>query len=75
MSDPANLLNKAYTSTLNSYTMVFFSKNPWFGLVLLMVSFFDVYAGAAGLLSLLTANAFAWGLGLNRQSIFGVLWF
>ncbi|MGV8112493.1 MAG: urea transporter [Lentimicrobium sp.] len=69
MSEPAGLLSKVYTSTVNSYTMVFFSKNPWFGLLLMVVSFFDIYAGAAGLLSLITANALAWGLGLNRRNI------
>jgi len=49
--------------------MVFFSKNRWFGVLLFLVSFFDVHAGLAGLISLLTANLIAWLLGLNRASI------
>jgi len=35
-------------SLLHSYTLVFFSKNNWFGLILLIVSFFDLYTGIAG---------------------------
>ena len=69
MSGSTQLLNQVFRSTINSYTMVFFSKNRWLGFILLLISFFDIYAGIAGLLSLITANAFAWLLGLNRLSI------
>ncbi len=63
------LLNRAYHSSLNSYTMVFFSKNHLLGLLLILVSFIDVWSGLAGLLSVAVANGVAWGLGLNRKNI------
>jgi len=56
-------------SLLHSYTLVFFSKNNWFGLILLIVSFFDLYTGIAGLLSVVITNAFALMLGLNYKKI------
>jgi urea transporter len=58
-----------YHSILHSYTMVFFSKNQLFGLLLLAVTFFDVYVGLAGLLSVVIANSFAWIFGLNKSNI------
>lgn len=58
-----------YHSILHSYTMVFFSKNQLFGLLLLAVTFFDVYVGLAGLLSVVIANSFAWVFGLNKSNI------
>jgi urea transporter/murein DD-endopeptidase MepM/ murein hydrolase activator NlpD len=69
MSEATLFLNRIFRSTFNSYTMVFFSKNRWFGMILFVVSFFDLYAGIAGLLSILTANVIAWMLGLNRSAI------
>lgn len=54
---------------LNGYTIIFFSKNPVFGVILLLVSFFDLYAGIAGLLSVLITTAFAFLLGLNQKKI------
>lgn len=61
---------RAYLRGLTgSYTMVFFSTSPVFGIILLIVSFFDLYAGIAGLFSVLTANLTAVALGLNREKI------
>lgn len=57
------------SSLLNSYTLVFFSRNKLFGLILLMVSFFDIYTGIAGLVSVIVTNAFALMLGLNYKKI------
>ena len=37
-------------SLLNSYASVFFSKNPWFGALLILVTFLHPSAGLAGLL-------------------------
>ncbi|GAB1403461.1 hypothetical protein MASR1M74_06390 [Lentimicrobium sp.] len=56
-------------STLNSYTMVFFSKNRVFGLLLMVVTFFDVYTGLAGLFSIIVVNVLAWLFGLNKKNI------
>lgn len=61
---------KAYLRGITgSYTMVFFSRSLAFGLILLAVSFFDLYAGIAGLISVLIANLAAAALGLNREKI------
>jgi len=57
------------TSLLNSYSMVFFSKNPVFACILLMVSFFDPWSGFSGLVSILVSILAAYLIGLNRQNI------
>ncbi|MEI6047452.1 MAG: urea transporter [Bacteroidota bacterium] len=41
---------------LRSYSQIFFSENYWFAIPLVIVSFLDISAGLAGLLSVLTAN-------------------
>ena len=56
-------------SVFNSYAQVFFSKNRVFAVILMLVSFFDIYAGIAGLLSVLTVNGISWFMGINRQKI------
>ncbi len=56
-------------SVLNSYAQVFFSKSKVFAVVLVLVSFFDVYAGIGGLIAVLTVNGLAWFMGINRQKI------
>ncbi len=57
------------SSIINSYSQVFFSKNRIFAVILFIVSFFDVYAGIAGLLAIIISNLFAWFLGTKRQNI------
>ena len=54
---------------LNSYSQVFFSENKLFGLLLLVISFFDYTAGFYGLLSVITANLTAYILGFDRISL------
>lgn len=56
-------------SILNSYTLIFFSQNKWFAVILLFVSFFDLYTGIAGLLSVIITHIFSILLGLNQQKI------
>lgn len=63
------LINEIFTSSLNSYSMVFFSKNHLLSVILILVSFFDIYAGVAGLMSVLSANLMARFLGLNHYNI------
>ena len=41
---------------LRSYSQIFFSESCWFAVPLVLVSFLDISAGLAGLLSVLTAN-------------------
>jgi urea transporter len=55
---------------VNSYSQVFFSKNPVFAVILIVVSFFDIYAGLAGLMAVVFANSTAIVLGLNKQKIY-----
>lgn len=54
---------------LNSYSQVFFSKNKWFALILVVVTFFDWLAGLSGLFSVVAVNALALAMGFNRYNI------
>lgn len=55
---------------INSYSQIFFSKSPVFAIILIIVSFFDIYAGLAGVLAVVFANSTAILLGLNKQKIY-----
>lgn len=57
------------SSILNSYSQIFFSDNRIFALFLLVVSFFDLYAGIAGMLAVIISNTAAYLIGLNRFNI------
>ncbi len=63
------LINESVSGLLNSYSMVFFSKNRILAFLLIIVSFFDIYAGLSGLISVLVANLAARFLGLNHYNI------
>ena len=54
---------------LNSYAVLFFSNNKLFALLLLAVSFFNPYAGLAGLAAVLFAILFSYSAGLNKSSL------
>ncbi|MBC8319796.1 MAG: urea transporter [Bacteroidetes bacterium] len=54
---------------LNSYAQVFFSKNRFFAIILILVTFFDLYAGIAGLAAVIIANLTAIIMGMNRQKV------
>lgn len=56
----------AWHCILNSYGQIFFSKNPVFAVILLLVTFFDFYAGLAGLLAVVISNSVASLLGLSK---------
>lgn len=53
----------------NSYAQVFFSHNRVFAAILIIVSFFDLYAGISGLIAVMLSNGLAFGLGFNRFNI------
>jgi urea transporter/murein DD-endopeptidase MepM/ murein hydrolase activator NlpD len=57
------------TGVLNSYGQVFFSNNRWFSLILLGVSFFDVWAGIAGLAAVLITHLAAYLIGFKTDHI------
>jgi len=62
---------KSFTKgIINSYGQIFFSTKYWFSLLLLFVSFFDPFAGIAGLVSIITSNSVAILFGYNRTSIY-----
>ncbi len=62
-------IKKFTAATLNSYSQVFFSVNKVFAAILILISFFDLWAGASGLMAVLTANISAYILGYNKISI------
>lgn len=55
--------------TLNSYGMIFFSKERWFSLILLLISMLDCRLGAGGLAAVLLTNIIAHILGFSKQKI------
>lgn len=56
-------------SILNSYSQIFFSKNKVFAAFLLVVSFFDLWLGIAGFVSVLVANGLALLMGYDEKTI------
>jgi len=64
-----NRISSIFESSVNSYSQVFFSDNKIFGVILLVVSFFDFWAGLSGLFSVIVTNFIAYNLGFNRFSI------
>lgn len=56
-------------SILHSYTQIFFSNNFIFGIILILVSFFDYVAGISGMVSVIMANSAAYLIGFNRFNI------
>lgn len=56
-------------SIVLSYSQIFFSRNLYFALLLMIVTFLDPITGFAGLVSVMATNFFAWVLGFDRQSI------
>jgi urea transporter len=62
-------------SLLNSYSQVFFSDNPVFAGILILVTFVDFYAGLFGLIAVMTTTLLARYLGFHlfkvRQGYYG----
>jgi urea transporter len=54
---------------LNSYSVLFFSNNKLFALLLLAVSFFNPYAGISGLVAVVIAILLSYANGLNKTTI------
>jgi len=64
-----NNINVFYKSILNSYSQIFFSDNKPFAVILIVVSFFDFWAGISGVLAIAVTNLLGYGLGYNRLSV------
>lgn len=62
-------LNSFVKGILNSYSQIFFSDNKVFALILVLVSFVDIYAGMAGLLSVVITNLTGIYLGFDKRVI------
>ncbi len=54
---------------LNSYSQVFFAENKILAALLLLISFFDLWTGISGILSIVVANGIAYFMGYNRLEI------
>ncbi len=61
--------NVVLPSTLNSYSMIFFSDNKLFSVVLLIVTFFNFFAGLSGLLSVFLTVIIANAMGLDKLQL------
>lgn len=64
-----SFFNYTGNAVLNSYGMLFFSKNKIFSLLILSVSFFTPFAGACGLAALLVSLLAAYALGFGKEQI------
>ncbi|MCF8303638.1 MAG: urea transporter [Bacteroidales bacterium] len=56
-------------SVLHSYSLIFFGKNNLLALILLIITFFDLYTGLAGLTAVLVTTITAYLIGLNETNI------
>jgi len=59
-------LKNTIKGILNSYSVIFFSEKPLFALILVLVSFFDLYSGICGLAAGITANLASELTGFDR---------
>ncbi len=66
LNDDTRLFLKAIP---NSYGQVFFSDQRLFAFILMVITFFDLYAGLFGLLSVLVTNLAGFLLGFDRKVI------
>lgn len=62
-------INTFIRSILNSYSQIFFSDSKFFALLLILVSFADIYAGLAGIMSVTITNLTGILMGLDRKVI------
>ncbi len=58
-----------FRGVLNSYSQIFFSDNRVFSSLLIIVSFADIYAGIAGLISVVVTNLTGILLGFDKKII------
>ncbi len=66
MKDKINTFLKC---VLNSYSQIFFSDNKVFAVLLILVSFADIYAGIAGIVSVIVTNLTGLALGFDKRVI------
>ncbi|MCK9421613.1 MAG: urea transporter [Bacteroidales bacterium] len=56
-------------SIVNSYSQIFFSDNKVFALILIVITFFDPWAGVSGIIAVMVSNILAYLIGFNRSNI------
>ena len=70
----ASVKENILPATLNSYAIIFFLNNKLFAIGILILTFFNFYAGLSGLLSVLSAVLIAHSMGFDkvllRQGLF-----
>ncbi len=54
---------------INSYTQIFFSDSKIFAVILIGVTFFDLWAGLSGIIAVMVSNTFAFLIGFNHVHI------
>ncbi|MEO8762202.1 MAG: urea transporter [Bacteroidia bacterium] len=54
---------------LNSYSLMFFSLNNIFAIIILVVTFFSPFVGLCGFSAIVLINVFAYYIGFNREEI------
>jgi urea transporter len=64
-----NHINLFLKAIPNSYGQVFFSDQRLFAVILMVITFFDFYAGLLGLISVLTTNLTGFLLGFDKKNI------
>jgi len=56
-------------AVLNSYSVIFFLNNKLLALGILVMTFFNFYAGLSGLIATVTAVVIAWTMGFEKETI------
>jgi urea transporter/murein DD-endopeptidase MepM/ murein hydrolase activator NlpD len=69
MTDKPYKIRQLTAGILHSYSQVFFSDKLLFSAILLIVSFFDFWAGFCGLLAIVASNLLAVHIGFDKVSI------
>lgn len=64
-----NLKNTIFPGILNSYSIIFFLNNKFFAAVLLIVSFFNFYAGLSGLYAVVFTLFLGSGMHLDKTTL------
>lgn len=58
-----------FEGALNSYSQIFFSNDRWFGIMLIIASFIDPFAGIAGITAVLVTQFFALWFGFDKENV------
>jgi len=61
-----SFLHTILPATLNSYSIIFFFNNKWLAAIILLVSFFNFYAGLSGLIAVLFTVLLANSMGFDK---------